>query len=166
MKKALMIFGAVVIVGLVAAGGFWAGMTYQTNQADQARLNFENARGQANAGQFPANVSGFAPGDASGNAPSGQPSGFGGGGTVGQIKTVDGMTLTLSTAQDVTTVNLTDATQVEKTVSGGVADLQPGVQVMVNGQQDADGNLTASQIRIIDSSLSGFTPPSATGSAP
>jgi hypothetical protein len=85
---------------------------------------------------------------------------------VGQVKTVEGATLTLSTAQDVTTVTLSDATQVEKTVTGVLADLQPGMQVMVSGERDAEGNLTASQIRIIDSSLSGFTPPSATGTAP
>jgi Domain of unknown function (DUF5666) len=164
MRKALILIGAVFVVGLVAAGSFWGGMAYQTKQADQARQNFENARGQANAGQIPAGAPGFG-GGASGNGSGGQNLGFGGG-TVGQVKTVEGATLTLSTAQDVTTVTLSDATQVEKTVSGDLADLQPGMQVMVSGERDAEGNLTASQIRIIDSSLSGFTPPSATGTAP
>lgn len=165
MRKALMIISAVFVVGLVAAGSFWGGMAYQTNQADQARQNFVNARGQANAGGFLAGDPGFR-GDASGIAPGGQNPGLGGGGTIGQVKTVDGATLTLSTAQDVTTVTLSEATQVEETVTGDIADLQPGMQVMVSGQRDADGNLTASQIRIIDSSLSGFTPPPATGTAP
>ncbi len=34
MKKVLIIIGAILLVALIAAGSFYGGMTYQTNQAD------------------------------------------------------------------------------------------------------------------------------------
>ena len=72
MKKILIIVGAILLVGLVAAGSFWDVMT-------------------------------------------------------------------LSTAMDVTTVNLSASTQVEKSATASVADLQPGMQVTVTGQRDSNG---------------------------
>lgn len=52
MKKILIIVGAILLIGGVAAGSFWGGMTYQSNQVKQARANFENSRGPLNAGQM------------------------------------------------------------------------------------------------------------------
>ena len=135
MKKIIIIVGAVLLAGLIAAGSFLAGMAYQTNKAEQARVNFFNSRGQLGEGQFPqggqAPFEGQLPGGGQ-FRPEGQlPGGgqgaffFGRGGTIGQVKAIDGDTMTLSTAQDVTTVNLSDTTQIEKTVSGSVSDLTP-----------------------------------------
>jgi len=158
MKKVLMIVGAVILAGLIAAGSFWAGMAYQTNKVEQARANFFNARGQLGEGQFP--QGGQAPFDEQlpGGGqflPEGRSSGggqgafFGRGGRFGQVKTIDGNTMTLSTAQDVITVNLSDATQIEKTVTGSVSDLQPGTRVTVIGQEEKNGSLTARRIQIL-----------------
>ena len=163
MKKVWMILGAVVVVALIAAGSFWGGMADQTNRATQAQANFLNARGQGGTGQF-ANGGQAFPGVA---APIGQaPGNFGGRGTAGQVKTVEGNILTLSTAQDVTTVNLSDSTQIQKTVSGSVSDLQPGTQVMVTGQKDSKGVINATQIRIMTNDLPSMPAPSATQAAP
>jgi hypothetical protein len=74
--------------------------------------------------------------------------------------------MTVSTAQDVTTVNLSETTQIQKSETAAVADLQPGVQVMVTGQRDADGNITASQVLILNTELSGMPNPDATRTAP
>lgn len=145
MKKILILIGAVLVVALVAAGSFWGGMTYQTNQANQARANFENLRGQAPTGQFPGNSTGFTGGPTRGN--------FGGGGTSGQVKSISGDVLTLSTAQDVATVNLTQDTQIEKTVTGALADLQPGTRVLVIGQSDENGVITANRIQIVSGDI-------------
>jgi hypothetical protein len=159
MKKILIIAGMILVIGLVAGGSFWGGITYQTNKVNQARLNFENARGQApNAGAaFPG---GGAP---NGQAPSG---GFSGGGTVGQVKTIEGNVMTISTAQDVTTVNLSSATQIEKSVAGTADDLQPGMRVMITGQKDSNGNITASQITILNGSAPSMPNPSPTQQEP
>jgi hypothetical protein len=163
MKKLLIIAVAILLAGAIAAGSFYAGMAYKTNQVSQAQANFLSARGQPNGGQFPGNGQNF-PGGA---PPGGQnPSFQGGGGTAGQVKTIDGNVMTISTAQNVTTVNLTATTQVEQTVSVGTSALQPGMQVMVTGQKDSNGNITASQIRIININPSGTNSPSATGTAP
>lgn len=146
MKKILIIGGAVVMVLLVAAASFWGGMAYQTNQSSQALARFESARGQL--------PEGFTPGEGGfqgGSLPEGMPPGNFQvrGGTTGQIKEITEDKLTLSTAMDVITVNLSDKTQIEMTVEGDLADLEPGVSVLITGQEDDSGVITADRIQII-----------------
>ena len=155
MKKILLVLGIILALGLATGGGFYGGMRYQTAQAEQSRNDFFNARGQ-----LPEDGSGFSGGAApdgatNGVPPAGQFPGGPGGGTTGVVKTVDGDVLTISTAQDVTTVNLTDATTVQQTVNGTLADLQPGVRVRVQVQTDDQGAISASQIVILDDSQAG-----------
>jgi hypothetical protein len=92
--------------------------------------------------------------------------GFPGRGTTGVVKTIDGDVITISTAQDVTTINLTEDIRIEKYVSAAITDLQPGVRVMVTGQPDDDGNITASQIQIVNNGTSGIPNPPPTGTEP
>ena len=143
MKTILIVIGIIVLVGAVAAGSFWGGMTYQSNQGDQARQRFMSERGITE-GDFPA---GGAPG---GRQFPGGGAGFPGGGTMGTIKTIDGNTMTLSTAQDVVTVLLTDSTRVQKTEITGVEELETGLRVMVSGEQDKNGEITANQVMVLD----------------
>lgn len=146
MKKIFMIVGVIIVAALIAGGSFWGGMAYQSNQTSQIRTSFANARGQADQGQFPGNGTGLP----AGGAANGQfPGGFGGG-TIGMVKSVDGNVLTISTAQDVTTVNLSDSTQIEKSGNGSTADLQPGTRVTVSGQTDSNGSITANRITILN----------------
>jgi hypothetical protein len=142
MKKVLIIVGVILAAVLISGASFWGGMTYQSNKVNQARTNFFNSRGgQPADGQFQGN----------GQLPSGaQGQGFRGGGTVGQVKSIDGNVLTLSTAQNVATVNLTDTTKIMKSVEGTTSDLQPGMRVLVAGERDSNGNITASQITIVN----------------
>ncbi len=143
MKKVIMIIGAVILVIAIAAGGFYGGMAYQRSQADATRNNFLSARGLN--GDFPgAPGGGTDPTSGGTNGPAG---GFGG--PTGQIKSIDGNTLILSTAQNETKVTLSDTTVIQKTDAGAASDLQSGQQVMVTGQRDSDGNLTASQVLIL-----------------
>jgi len=149
MKKVLIIIGAILVLGLVGAAGFWGGMKYQENQVDQARVNFERER--------PSMPGAEAPGG--GEFPQGgdfqNPQVFlgRGGGVSGQVKTVDGNLITISTAEDVTTVNLSDATRIQQTVSLPVSELQPGMRVMVIGEKDEDGKVNAVQIMILDDDM-------------
>ena len=171
MKKALLIVGAILIAGLIAAGSFWEGMTYQTKQVEQVRSNFFAARGFGDQGQIPQGGQ-FTPGaggQTSGGFPQagGQNQGFfGGRGTIGQVKTIEGNVMTVSTAQNVTTVNFTDATQIQKSVSGTTADLQPGTRVMITGDKANDGSITANRITILNSDMPDFGGPPPTGTAP
>lgn len=149
MKKILMIIGLILAAGLIAAGSFWGGMKYQSNQADQVRASFLAARGISDQGQ-----NGSAGNPGAGQFRSGG-GGFFGGGTTGQVKTIEGNVMTLSTPQDVTTVNLTNSTQIEKTVTGAVSDLQPGMRVIVTGDRDNNGNITANRVSILSDNLTG-----------
>ena len=72
----------------------------------------------------------------------------------GEIKQVDGDTIRLSTATEVLTVKLNDQTEIQKTATGAVSDLQPGERITVQGERAADGTFTARSIQI----GSGFGP--------
>jgi len=171
MKKVLLIAGAILIVALIAAGSFWGGMAYQTRQVNQARAAFFNARGLGNEGQLPGGGQ-FPPG-AGGQPDGGFPQAggqtqgfFGGRGTTGQVKTIEGNVMTVSTAQDVTTVNLSEATQIQKSVSGTTADLQPGTRVLINGQRDNNGSITADRITILNTNPADLASPPPAGTEP
>lgn len=159
MKIFLTIAAVLIALLLAAAGGFWGGMQYQTSLVDRAQANFENMRGPL----------GAQPGGAA--IPNGQrpdASQFqgvlAGRGAAGSIKSLEGDTLLLSTAQDVTTVKLSADTVILKTVTGSSADLEPGLRIMVTGERSDDGlTITASQISIL--SEDGM-PPMAPGDAP
>ena len=129
MKKIFIVIGIILALGLAASGGFYGGMRYQTAQAEQSRSDFFNVRGQLpdDGSSFPG---GAAPdGATNGVPPAGQFPGGSGGGTTGIVKTIDGDKMTISTAQDVTTVNLTESTTVQQTINGTLTDLQPGLWV-------------------------------------
>ncbi len=66
----------------------------------------------------------------------------------GQVKSVNGNELEISTATAVTKVKLTDKTQIEKTVAGTPADIKAGERVVVQGAKAADGSLEASLIQL------------------
>ena len=166
MKKILIIVGAVVLAALIAGGSFYGGMAYQTKQAEQVRASFLQARGITDGnipqqGQFPG---GNLP--QGGQPPSGGGTGFQGHGTFGVVKTINGNVITISTAQNVTTVNLSADTRIEKYASAAITDLQPGVRVMVTGQQDKSGNITASQVLIVNNEFPNPDNPSPTGTVP
>ena len=171
MKKILIIVGAVVVALLIAGGSFYGGMAYQNRQIAQTRANFFRQRGQGGAGQFPNDsqpgggfgVFGYGNRGANGQGGTG---GFARGGTVGQVKSLNGNTLQVSTAQNVTTVNLSNTTRIEKYQAAQTSELQPGVQVLVTGERDANGNINATQILIMNSNPAARINPSATGTAP
>ncbi len=152
MKKVLIIVGAIILAGGIAVGSFYCGMAYQQNQATQARNEFMRSRGlDPNAQNSPAGGPGQAPGQGVG--------GFGGGAT-GQIESIDGDTITLTTAGNTTNVALIDTTKVIKSVEGSMTDLQVGMQVLVSGQRDTKGNITATQIMVMtgNTTTPGVTP--------
>jgi hypothetical protein len=147
-KNILMIAGVIVLVALAGAGGFWGGMAYQDNRDSQAQTRFFEQRGGLPAdGQIPEGMQLPEDGQFQGGL-------RGMGGTMGEVKSIEGNVLTLSTAQNVTTVTLSEDTKIVKSVEGTAGDLQAGVQVTVSGETDKDGNINASQITIINGELS------------
>jgi hypothetical protein len=152
MKKGLIVLVAIIVAVGLAAGSFYGGMAYQRTQTANTRSAFLASRGVSPNGTT-------TPGQGQGQ---GQGRGFFGGGTSGQIKSIEGNVLTLSTAQNVTTVNLSGSTQIEKTGTGALSDLQPGQQVLVTGQRDANGNIAAATIMIMPVNPAGNPPASPT----
>ena len=147
MKKILVIVGAIVLVLAIAGASFYAGIVYNRNQANQIRTNFMRERGMNPSDQN--------------QAPGAPGQGFFGGNLTGQIKSINGNTLTLSTPRDVTTVTISGDTQIKKSTSASSTDLQPGKSVLITGQRDENGNMTATEIMILDSSF-GMPAPGAT----
>ncbi len=141
MKKVLLVLLAVLLAAATGAGGFYGGMTYGTNternQANQIQADFFRQRGGMPAGTPDAN-----------NLQR-RAAGFGGGGVNGQVKSISGNTLTISTGQNETKVTLSATTQILKTDPAVTGDLQAGEQVLITGERDANGNLTAIQILIM-----------------
>jgi hypothetical protein len=135
MKKILLVIAGLALLAVAAGAGFEYGKSYQGNQANQIRSQFLRSRGiNPNGGAGP-EAGGFGGG------------GFGGG-TFGQLKSVNGNTLTLTTQNGDVTVDLTANTQIEKTTSGTPADLQAGQQLVVRGQRDSSGTVTAESVQI------------------
>lgn len=148
MKIVFGIIGAIVLLAAAGYGGFVEGKTYQSNQANQIRNQFLRSRGL---NPNSADASG-------GNASGGFAGGFGGG-VSGQIKSVQGNTIQVNTANNnVTTVDLTANTRIEKSSQGTAADLKPGEQIFARGQSDTNGTVTANQIQIVSSGAPQSTP--------
>ena len=165
MRKILIIVGAVFIAALTAGGCFYGGMAYQNKQNTQARASFFSERGVGEGSLFGPN------GQFSAGAPNGERNFAGGRGTNGQIKSIDGNVMSLSTAENVTKVQITDSTQIEITDSGTLSNLQPGTRVLVTGQTGSDGTITADRITIVTGDFpfpggTDETTPGAGGTAP
>ena len=69
------------------------------------------------------------------------------------MKSLDGNTLTLVSGDTETVVTLSENTQIVKTTTGASTDLTAGLQVMVTGERDADGNVTATQVTILGAGI-------------
>jgi hypothetical protein len=135
MKKVLLIIAGLALLAIAAGAGFEYGKTYQGNQANQIRSQFLRSRG-------------INPSNGSGRDQAGGFGGGFGGGTFGQLKSVNGNTLTVTTQNGDVTVDLTANTQIEKTTSGTPADLQAGQQLVIRGQRDSSGTVTAESVQI------------------
>ncbi len=142
MNKTVSIIIGIVVVLALMGGSFYGGMAYQTYRNNQTRAAFLAGRGFNGTG------------GTGGNGGTGGAGGTGAGGfggtVTGQVKSLNGNTLQLSTARNVTTVNFDSSTRIEKADSTTVSSLQPGDRVIIMGQRDTtSGAMTASQVLII-----------------
>ncbi len=145
VKWAAIVVAIVVVVAAAAGfGGYTMGKNAGVAQALSARSAFLAARGvggTGGAGGFGGGAGGF--GGANGGRTF-DPNNF----AAGQVKSVSGDTVQLSTATEVLTVKLSSQTQIEKQASGAVSDIQPGERLTVQGTRAADGTFTAQMVQI------------------
>jgi hypothetical protein len=144
-KKILAVVGIILALVVVGGGAFYGGMLFQQRQATSASARFFADRGGGAGGNGAGGNGGFAGGGIFGGGTGGNGAGRG---AVGQIKSIDGDTLTVSTPQSEVKVKLTDTTSVLKVVAGERTELQVGDQVVVRGDRDASGNVTATTVQI------------------
>lgn len=146
MKPQIIIIAAIIVAILTGAGGFYGGMAYAQAQQQSNLAAFQQARG---AGQPGTGQTG------QGTFPQGGQGGFRGGANAalgapvanGQIKSVNGDTVEISTADSVVTVKVNDQTQITKTDRGTVGDLTVGERVTVFSKETGDSP-TASGIQV------------------
>jgi len=135
----------VLVAGATGAAAYNMGKQAGVTEGLAARNNFFQARGGGAAAQG---------GAAGGAAAQGNGARGGQGGTAagnfatGQVKSINGNDLEISTATDVTKVKLTDSTQISKTVSGTPSDIKTGDRIVVQGSKGADGALQANSIQL------------------
>jgi len=114
------------------------------------------------AGKTP-NTSGTPP---SGNSTNpGFPGGGAGPGANGTLTKINGNTLTLTTAQELMTVNVSSDTTIQKTITGTTSDLQKGEFLNIIGTQDTNGDIIATSITIQPQSQGAPSTPPAGASA-
>ncbi len=138
------------VVAVVAAAGASGAYAYNMGKQEgmkaglTARTDFLAARTAGGAAAQGAPGGAAVPGAA---ARAGQGA-MAGNFTAGQVKSVNGNELEISTATAVTKVKLTDKTQIEKTVAGTAADIKAGERIVVQGAKAADGALEASVVQL------------------
>lgn len=154
----IIIVGVIILVAGAAAGGFFYGKSYESNRASTIRDNFMRERGIEGFDPNAAPMQGMNPNQNAipntdmnpGNFPAGGMSR----GTSGEIKSIEGNTLTLTSGDTETVISLSDATMIVKYTTGSTADLVAGQQVMVTGDRDDTGNITTvTQVTILDASV-------------
>jgi hypothetical protein len=149
MGKTILTAFIVIVVGAIAAfAGYRVGDGAGFERANQVRQQFFQQRqtGQGNAG-------GFASGAGGSNGAGGGGSGAGRALTVqGTIKSVDGDTITVTLGNRDVKVNLSDKTQLLKSVAGTRDELAAGARVMITPEGSATGggdSLNAASVTIL-----------------
>jgi hypothetical protein len=146
MKRGLIALIAVLVLAAVGGGAYYYGTKVGEKRVlANPQLIFQQLRAGQQGDQF----------QGQGAAPSGTPqAGQGGrqvlgGGLMGTIEKVEGNTVVITTDTGSVSVQTSDTTLIEKTVSVGVADLTVGERVMVSGTKNDDGSYTARSIQSV-----------------
>jgi hypothetical protein len=153
MRKGFTIVGGIVLVLVVGGGAFYGGIVFERSRESDVQGRFFAERGG-----FPGDFGSFGQGGPGGFQQSGDHddeqgafqgrTGFSRG-AAGTVKSIEGDTLLLSTAQNVTTVILSDETVISLFVDGELEDLTPEQRVTVIGQRNEAGEIVADVIQIL-----------------
>lgn len=139
-----LLAGLAVLVVVAGVGGYLLGKRAGLQTAVSVRNRFMAERGLQ--GGWGAQVG------TQGGVPMGAMSGRGG--VSGTVKSVEGQTVIVTTQNGETKVQLAQDTMVQKMTGGTIQDIQPGQRVMVIGQADSSGVVTARSVQV----LPGATP--------
>jgi hypothetical protein len=143
MNRTVMVVLAVLVVVVVAAGSFYGGMVYGKNQVEPTfavageGIEFSGPRGQF--GQR-----GMQPGAEEGQLLREQ-----GGMLFGEIQSIGSGELTVTDPNgEQITVYVGDTTLIQKQASVTLDALEEGETVIISGNRDDDGNITARSLQV------------------
>jgi hypothetical protein len=143
MKKWIGIgLAGVALAILAGVGGYFVGLARGESRAQESMMEFARDRMNPD-GQQSFLSSTRQPGQI------GQGRGFGQGGTMGTVASIEGDTMTLTTQDATVEIKVTDTTLVQKTMSVALDQLEVGEQVTVSGTQNDDGSITARSIQAL-----------------
>lgn len=152
MKRGVIALVAVVVLAAVGGGAYYYGTTVGEKRVLQnPQLIFQQMGAGLEGGQ--GRFQGQFPGQ--GAFPSGTPQAsqrgtlLQGGGLMGTIEKIEGNTLVITTDDGDVSVQTTDTTLIEKTMSVDVEDLELGERVIVSGSENEDGSYTARSIQSV-----------------
>ena len=129
---------AALVIIAVALLGLWGGAQLKGSSPANASTSTPATGGRTRNGAF-----------AGGGGTGGAGGGAGRGGTIGTVKSVDGNTITITTANGGTaTVTIGSSTTVTKSETGSVSDITPGENIVVRGTTGTDGTTTAQSINV------------------
>jgi hypothetical protein len=153
MNRIVMIILGVLVVAVIAAGSFYGGMVYGKGQAQADLPTLGDGQGMpAGRGQ-----SGAMPGIQD-RTDGGQFADRQGGMLFGEIQAIGNGELTVTDQNgDQFQVIVADTTLIQKQAEVTLADLEVGETVVVSGNRDDDGNVTARSLQV--SPDSGFFGP-------
>lgn len=148
MRRLVVVLVAVLVVLAVVGGSFYGGMAFQRSRQANAQQQFFAERGFAPGGFAPQGLPEGGFGETGGPNPGAGAAGAGRG-TSGVIESLEGDTLRLTTDGDEVAVHLTDQTTISQMTAGERSDLDPGTQIVVIGERDDTGTVTAVAIQIL-----------------
>ncbi len=141
-KKIIPIFVALILI--VGGGAFYGGMKYQQSKSplgDFSRQNFQNLSEEQRQQIFQGNVGG--------TLQRGAGRGTGANFLTGEVIDKDEQSLTLKMPDGSSKIIFfSGSTQISKTTEGSINDIEVGKQIMVSGDQNADGSYTAKTIQL------------------
>lgn len=133
MKKTILVIVGILVIA-VGVGSFFAGVQYQKSKSP-SRADFQAIREQLRSGERPQGL---------GERPQAQ-----GGAISGEIIDSDGKSITVKLPDGGSKIVLvSENTAINKAAEGSVDDLKTGQQVMVFGQANSDGSISAIHIQL------------------
>jgi hypothetical protein len=151
-RKLLTPISGALLAVLIAAGGFIGGVLVEKGQGGSSSNPFAAAASRfarAGAGTF------AGPG---GSSSEGAP-------TVGQVSSVEGRTLYVTTPGGTVRVKVPVGEAVSKTITTSVHSIHPGENVVVQGTKGKSGAIAATSVRATQGSSSGSGSSSSGGSS-
>ena len=144
MNRTVMVVLGVLVVVVVAAGSFYGGMIYGKNQVETTfPVVGEGGEFPVGRGQF-----GQRPG-AQGGVEDGQLFRDQSGMLFGEIQSIgDGELMVTDANGEQITVYVADTTLIQKQAEVTLADLEKGETVVISGNRDDAGNITARSLQV------------------